>query len=75
MSATEASPPKISVCVPAYNVAEYLSRCMESLLAQTLPADEILVIDDGSRDKSAELAAARPGVTLAGSMRPVLRLS
>lgn len=55
---------KISVYIPAYNVAEFLSRSIESLLAQSLPPDEILVIDDGSRDRSAEIAAAYPAVTL-----------
>lgn len=64
MSSSVSSQVKISVYIPAYNVAEFLPRCMQSLLAQTLPADEILVIDDGSRDNSAELAAGCAGVTL-----------
>jgi cellulose synthase/poly-beta-1,6-N-acetylglucosamine synthase-like glycosyltransferase len=55
---------KISVYIPAYNSAEFLSRAIVGLLAQTLPADEILVIDDGSRDATAEIAARYPGVTL-----------
>ena len=58
MNAMETGPPKISVYIPTYNVAQFLPRCMKSLLAQELPADEILVIDDGSGDNSAELAAA-----------------
>ena len=64
MNAMETGPPKISVYIPTYNVAQFLPRCMKSLLAQELPADEILVIDDGSGDNSAELAAACPGITL-----------
>jgi len=55
---------KISVYIPAYNVAEFLPKSIESLLAQTLPPDEILVVDDGSRDASAEIAARYPQVTL-----------
>ena len=55
---------KISIYIPAYNVAEFLSPCIESLLGQTFPADEILVVDDGSRDASAEIAARYAGVTL-----------
>ena len=55
---------KVSVYIPAYNVAEFLSKCIESLLAQTLPPNEILVIDDGSRDASAEIAARYSRVTL-----------
>ena len=54
----------ISVYIPAYNVAEFLPKSIESLLAQTLTPDEILVIDDGSRDASAEIAARYPQVTL-----------
>ncbi len=55
---------KISVYIPSYNVAQYLAPCIDALLSQTLAADEILVIDDGSRDASAEIAARYPGVTL-----------
>ena len=55
---------KVSVYVPVYNVAEYLPRCPEELLAQTLPPDEILMIEDGSRDGSSQIASSYPGVTL-----------
>ena len=55
----------ISVYIPAYNAEEFLSRSIEGVLAQTHPADEILVIDDGSRDATAEIAAQYPTVTLA----------
>lgn len=54
--------PDISVYIPAYNVARFLSRCIESLLTQTLPAAEILVVDDGSSDNSAQIAAGYHGV-------------
>ena len=54
----------ISVYIPAYNSAEFLSRAIEGLLAQILPANEILVIDDGSRDATAEIASRYPAVTL-----------
>ena len=55
---------KTSVYIPAYNSAEFLSRAIDGLLAQTLPANEILVIDDGSRDATAEIAARYRDVTL-----------
>ena len=55
---------KVSVYIPAYNSAEFLSRAIDGLLAQTHPADEILVIDDGSRDATAEIASRYPAVTL-----------
>lgn len=47
--------PKISIIVPVYNVEEYLSKCIESVLNQTYSAFELLLIDDGSHDKSAEI--------------------
>lgn len=48
----------LSVVVPVYNRAHLLPRTIASLLAQTQPAEEILVIDDGSTDGSAAAAEA-----------------
>ena len=42
--------PKISVVIPVYNVADYLSRCLESLRRQTLLDIEIVCVNDGSTD-------------------------
>ena len=47
--------PKISVIVPVYNVENYLRRCVDSILAQTFTDFELLLIDDGSKDKSGEI--------------------
>ncbi|MDE7144743.1 MAG: glycosyltransferase [Duncaniella sp.] len=47
--------PLISIVVPVYNVAEYLPRCMDSLLAQDYPNIEIILVDDGSTDNSLEI--------------------
>lgn len=47
--------PLISIIVPVYNVQEYLPRCVESLQNQTYPQIEILLVDDGSTDKSSVL--------------------
>ena len=55
---------RVTAYIPAYNVSEYLARTIEGLLAQTHAFDEILVIDDGSRDNSAEIASRYPQVTL-----------
>lgn len=45
----------ISVIVPIYNVEEYLSTCIESILNQTYKNLEILLIDDGSTDNSGKI--------------------
>ncbi len=52
--------PTISVLIPAYNAAAYVGRAIESALAQTYPPLEILVIDDGSTDPTAEVVARYP---------------
>lgn len=48
----------ISVIVPTYNSAHYLGEALTSIAAQTLPAAEIIVVDDGSTDATAQVAAA-----------------
>ena len=45
---------KITAVIPAYNAEKHIARAIESVLAQTRPADEIIVIDDGSADATAE---------------------
>ena len=47
--------PKISVIVPVYNVEQYLTRCIDSILAQTFTDFELLLIDDGSTDNSGKI--------------------
>ena len=44
--------PVISVIVPVYNTEKYLSRCIDSILTQTFTDLELLLVDDGSTDKS-----------------------
>lgn len=46
---------KISFIVPVYNLEQYLHRCLESLVNQTLTDIEIIVIDDGSTDNSSQI--------------------
>ncbi|WP_129671690.1 glycosyltransferase family A protein [Candidatus Chloroploca sp. Khr17] len=49
--------PCISVILPVYNGERFLAEAIQSILDQTLPPDEIIVVDDGSTDGSAEIAA------------------
>ena len=46
---------KISVIVPVYGIEELLPRCVDSLLAQTYTNFELLLIDDGSKDKCPQI--------------------
>jgi glycosyltransferase involved in cell wall biosynthesis len=49
---------KISVVIPAYNAAGFLPRSIASVVAQTLAPCEVIVVDDGSTDNTAAVAAA-----------------
>jgi len=51
---------KISVAIPCYNGAAYVGQAIESMLAQTCPADEVLIVDDGSTDESIEIIRRYP---------------
>ncbi len=48
----------ISVIVPVYNIAPYIERCVNSILAQTYDNIEIILVDDGSKDDSPKLCDA-----------------
>jgi len=50
---------KISVIIPTYNRAHVLGRAIESVLAQTFKPLELIIVDDGSTDATAELVSAR----------------
>ena len=47
--------PKISVIVPVYQTEQYLSKCLDSILNQSLKELEVIVIDDGSKDNSPKI--------------------
>jgi CDP-glycerol glycerophosphotransferase len=49
--------PRLSVIVPIYNVERYLPACLDSLASQTFQNLEVVMIDDGSPDGSADIAA------------------
>src|SRR5580704_12676593 len=61
--------PRISVVVPFFNVEDLLGDCLASIAAQTMADLQVIMVDDGSSDGSAAIAAARaaadPRFTLA----------
>ena len=45
----------VSVIIPAYNIEDYIGRCLDSIISQTYKNLEIIVVDDGSRDYTGEI--------------------
>jgi len=56
------SAPVVSVIIPCYNQAHFLSESVESALSQTYPRSETIVVDDGSPDNIAEVVGRYPGI-------------
>lgn len=48
--------PEISIIIPAYNAEKYLAGCIDSITCQTFADWELIIVDDGSRDKTGQIA-------------------
>jgi glycosyltransferase involved in cell wall biosynthesis len=51
---------KVSLYIPCYNAERYIKKCLDSVINQTYKIDEIMVIDDGSTDKTVAIAKNYP---------------
>ncbi|MCP3858151.1 MAG: glycosyltransferase, partial [Phycisphaeraceae bacterium] len=54
---------RVSVVIPAYNASSLLGETLDSVSAQLRAPDEVIVVDDGSVDDTARIAAEHPAVT------------
>jgi glycosyltransferase involved in cell wall biosynthesis len=50
--------PLLTIVIPAYNAADYLARSLDSVLTPAAAAVEVIVVDDGSTDSTAAIAAS-----------------
>jgi glycosyltransferase involved in cell wall biosynthesis len=54
--------PRVSVIVPVYNGERFLADAIDSILAQTYPSYEVILVDDGSTDQTARIALSYPSI-------------
>lgn len=46
---------EVSIIVPIYNIEQYVGKCIDSILGQTYPLFELILVDDGSTDTSGKI--------------------
>jgi glycosyltransferase involved in cell wall biosynthesis len=61
---TKDNPLTLSIVIPVYNEENYLGRCLDSIAAQTVRPDQVIVVDNNSTDRSVRIARSYPFVTL-----------
>lgn len=66
---SDALPPRVSVVMPVYNAERLLGECLAAVAASTFRAYEVVVVDDGSTDRSREIAAAHGARVVASGGR------
>jgi glycosyltransferase involved in cell wall biosynthesis len=67
--------PRVSVVIPVLDDAAHLRRCLDALAVQTVLADEVVVVDNGSSDDSAAIARAAGAIVLTEPVRGIARAS
>jgi len=58
--------PKVSVCIPTYNAAHTIRKCLESIFKQTVKPYEILVVDGHSQDETQKILQEYPNIKIVG---------
>jgi glycosyltransferase involved in cell wall biosynthesis len=56
--------PSLSIIIPVYNEENHIRRCLKAIAAQTVPPDEVIVVDNNSTDKTVEIAKSFPFVRI-----------
>lgn len=60
IGAKEALPAPVTVVIPLYNAADHIWESLDSVAAQTVPVQKVVIVDDGSSDGGADVAAGHP---------------
>lgn len=54
--------PKVSICIPTFNYAEYIGEALDSILLQLFPDFEVIIVDDGSTDDTVSVVKSHPAL-------------